>query len=1503
MKKNILKIFMVFVFLLLATSIIAINVVTAFAVETNIPVSTSTEVNVYDAETLQTYLEVENTDIILWQNITLSNAVSASCNSINLNGYKLTFLDVALTSDKKSFSIFDTSYSKVDGTSTGNLHITDTLNIGTSNLIIESGVVNIDNGIVGSGDIEINDGYITIKGKDGVDGTDGYDGTTGVYYQTYGGNGRNGSAGTSGNTAIDVSNLYIYGGYVYIIGGNAGDGGNGGNGGKGYDETDGMGGFGGYGADGGDAGSSGAGIIATNDVVILGGEVNVIGGSGGNGGNGGNGGDGGKGSDADGSGATSSKFNGSTGGYAGDGADGGSNSCGREAVLAENFIIYAGKITATGGNGGNIGLGGIGGKGGKGGAPIGNGQYGRDGYDGENGSAGGNSGNGGSGINADTMIYGGIVEAIGGDGAAGIGGSGYGYGVEIDGHNVNISGGNVTVTGGSDSFDIGGGYNGTKIGKAGTLVVTGGTVSFSTKGRATNVSSPSYTNCTITGNGAYQHEGTYDNNGKFSISVKNIAISPEVCVGYEKVTLQAILSISRVSNISTPTPQGYILFKIDGNELGTATIENAVVNGTEITAIASIDWIVVEGDHIITAEYIAGSNDKYASAGCFELKPNITAHSHDWNDDFTVDVKPTCLTVGSKSIHCKICNAQKDITEIPEIGHNYVNNQCENCKEFLPLIVFKDYDGTILSSNYYYIGDTISVPDAPTRLEDNTYTYTFIGWDQEIIECNGDRVYTAVYELIFKNYTITFKNWDNTVLLTKDDYHYGDVVTPPTLSPTKPSDKIGDYIFTSWDSPVGNCDGDKIYTAIYSTSYKYYTVEFRDWNDQIISSNTYKYGEVIEIPENPSKQADMVGSYIFNGWDKNITVCDGNKVYTATYITNYIDYTITFKDWDNSIINTKTYHYGDVVTTPNDPIRAADYRYTYTFKSWDKEVVACAGDATYTATYNSTYIDYTVTFKNEDGSILSSDTYHYGESVVAPSTPSKAANNTYAYTFAGWDSEVVACNGNKTYTATYTPVYIEYTVVFKDWNGNKISSNEYHYGQTVTKPSNPTREADNTYTYEFAGWDKTITSCTESTVYTATYSFTYIDYEIIFKNYDGRILSSETYHYGEAVVVPEAPTKSADESYTYEFAGWDSEVTACLGNKTYTATFNPTNVEYTVVFKDWNGNVISSEIYHFGDEIVVPEAPSRNADNTYTYTFKNWGKTVAEICVGDAEYTANYEATHTEYNIKFLDWDGSLIQTVKYHYGDTITAIADPERASDETYTYTFLSWNKAFGTCTGNASFTAQYESTFINYTVVFKDYDGSVISRKTYHFGDSITIPVDPIRVSDDTYSYTFKNWGNISTSCNGNKEYTANYDAIYIDYTVVFKDSDGSVLSTKTYHYGDAVSAPEAPTKGADDNYTYTFKAWDKEVVACVGDAVYTAVYTSTKIEGNDSTETPTTDNTTEKSDSGENKSDENKVTETDAKSNSGCGGCGSSAALSALAIVAVIGSAIVIKKKED
>jgi metallophosphoesterase superfamily enzyme len=56
---------------------------------------------------------------------------------------------------------------------------------------------------------------------------------------------------------------------------------------------------------------------------------------------------------------------------------------------------------------------------------------------------------------------------------------------------------------------------------------------------------------------------------------------------------------------------------------------------------------------------------------------------------------------------------------------------------------------------------------------------------------------------------------------------------------------------------------------------------------------------------------------------------------------------------------------------------------------------------------------------------------------------------------------------------------------------------------------------------------------------------------------------------------------------------------------------------------------------------------------------------------------------------------------------------------------------------------------------------------------------------------------------------------------------------VISSQTYHWGEKVIVPANPTREEDENGTYTFAGWDKEVVACAGDATYIATYTTAAV----------------------------------------------------------------------
>ena len=64
----------------------------------------------------------------------------------------------------------------------------------------------------------------------------------------------------------------------------------------------------------------------------------------------------------------------------------------------------------------------------------------------------------------------------------------------------------------------------------------------------------------------------------------------------------------------------------------------------------------------------------------------------------------------------------------------------------------------------------------------------------------------------------------------------------------------------------------------------------------------------------------------------------------------------------------------------------------------------------------------------------------------------------------------------------------KYTITFVDEDGTTIlCSDEYEYGATPTCDE-PTKTADDEFTYAFAGWEPEVVEVTEVATYTATYT-------------------------------------------------------------------------------------------------------------------------------------------------------------------------------------------------------------------------------------------------------------------------------------------------------------------------------------------------------------------------------------------------------------------------------
>ena len=119
--------------------------------------------------------------------------------------------------------------------------------------------------------------------------------------------------------------------------------------------------------------------------------------------------------------------------------------------------------------------------------------------------------------------------------------------------------------------------------------------------------------------------------------------------------------------------------------------------------------------------------------------------------------------------------------------------------------------------------------------------------------------------------------------------------------------------------------------------------------------------------------------------------------------------------------------------------------------------------------------EYTVTFKDWDGKVLSDQKVTYQDTAKVPENPARTG-----YTFTGWDKTFDKVTGDLTVTAEYKKN--EYTVAFKDWDGKILSNQKVTYEDTAKAPENPARTG-----YTFTGWDKTFDKVIGDLTVTAEY--------------------------------------------------------------------------------------------------------------------------------------------------------------------------------------------------------------------------------------------------------------------------------------------------------------------------------------------------------------------------------------------------------------------------------
>lgn len=358
---------------------------------------------------------------------------------------------------------------------------------------------------------------------------------------------------------------------------------------------------------------------------------------------------------------------------------------------------------------------------------------------------------------------------------------------------------------------------------------------------------------------------------------------------------------------------------------------------------------------------------------------------------------------------------------------------------------------------------------------------------------------------------------------------------------------------------------------------------------------------------------------------------------------------------------------------------------------------------------------------------------------------------------------------------------VKFTITWKNWDGSTITTYSVPYGtQAEWLSTNPTREKNVDYTYDFTGWSPALGKVTSDVTYTATYEAKQIKYTITFEQDGGVEIEKHLLARDEVPVCENTPTRTG---YILQ---WEPGIEPVVGNQTYTATWLPAPPEtYTITFKNYDGTVLKKEdgttdaIYTVEadhDPAYDGETPTKtvNEGKEYTYEFTGWKPELAPATT-NATYVAQFNEVARTYVINFYDENKeTIIKTENLTYGATPTPPAVTKTNPAEGYTYTYVWKNttdatKSIESVKGAADYKPVFTRTANKYTVTLQcnvpgacTFTGAGI----HTYGDEVAISA----TIEDPTTYEFINWQEETTHSFGTQTITGD-----VLYTVMVKEKN--------------------------------------------------------------------------------------------------------------------------------
>ena len=436
---------------------------------------------------------------------------------------------------------------------------------------------------------------------------------------------------------------------------------------------------------------------------------------------------------------------------------------------------------------------------------------------------------------------------------------------------------------------------------------------------------------------------------------------------------------------------------------------------------------------------------------------------------------------------------------------------------------------------------------------------------------------------------------------------------------------------------------------------------------------------------------------------------------------------------------TKTFDKNTNITPIQDPERevriyneetGTDDVYYYTFKGWYTNA-ECSGSAvdfnnlkatketTYYAKWVEPKINHTVTFIDDvDGSTIDTKTVERNKTVTKPTY---TGGNSYFHQdlmFLGWSETGSRYNlfdfttpitGNKTLHVVYADAV---TIEFIDsYNGQTVETKKIAKDSKVSEPSFRGNDPDR----RFVGWsfigtaddlfDFNTVISNSITLYSA-YAEPLPKYTVTFKDSLGpefEVIESKIVTENDRVEAPVFnhghPNKvligwSKTRNDTDNLFDFNTEITSNIELfAVYKDSSTPVKQTFTVTFNTDGGSLVSSQTVEKGNKVVKPVNPTKEG-----YTFDCWTLGLLEFNFNTAinqnitltaRWTRNPEPSTpvVKHTVKFIDWDGRVVEIQQVDNGKNAKAPATPAREG-----YTFTGWDKSLSNVTSDLEIKAQY-------------------------------------------------------------------------------------------------------------------------------------------------------------------------------------------------------------------